>query len=341
MTSVVISGAAVDSDPVWSQDGLASCSVANPWTCLSTSLVMLARANGSGIKQLTPEPMPGLTSYAFVTGRPDGLRSSRSFKDIPCPVRCRGSDGSGGSGSWTSTTIPAGCLVRSDRNADPGRRVRRASMGRTAGCTRSASTGPTWQTLIEPQGLLTDGEARPDGRPMARRSPTDNGSRTIGAGAHPRHRRVMGSPSDRSSVTRKGPGTRPSMDGLPDGRRLEHRAEHALIVNRRTLPSNRSSSPSTPGGRRQIRLPDRPSVVCRVAERPVVAGFVVPGWDHDPGPAQGRRRQRPPAVALGRRPRERHSPRHGPPTAIRPGNASLPEHSARRRTSFVAGYRSV
>ena len=59
--TAIVTGPEIDSDPVWSQDGTTvlfrRASADQP----AADVLMIARANGSGLKQLTPEPMTGLT----------------------------------------------------------------------------------------------------------------------------------------------------------------------------------------------------------------------------------------------------------------------------------------
>jgi len=78
VTSVVVSGAAVDSDPVWSQDGTQLLFRRQAPDMRGVDFVMIARANGSGVKQLTPEPMSGLASYTL---SPDG-RAAAIIADV-------------------------------------------------------------------------------------------------------------------------------------------------------------------------------------------------------------------------------------------------------------------
>jgi dipeptidyl aminopeptidase/acylaminoacyl peptidase len=63
VTTTIVGGPEIDSDPLWSQDGtrvlFRRASPDQP----GADLLMIARANGSGVKQLTPEPMTGLTSW--------------------------------------------------------------------------------------------------------------------------------------------------------------------------------------------------------------------------------------------------------------------------------------
>jgi Tol biopolymer transport system component len=61
-TTVVVSGPEIDSDPVWSQDGTKLLFRRAAPDQSDADLLMIARANGSGVRQLTPEPMTGLTS---------------------------------------------------------------------------------------------------------------------------------------------------------------------------------------------------------------------------------------------------------------------------------------
>ena len=69
VASVVIGGPAIDSDPIWSQDGTRLLFRRQAPDTAGADFLMVARANGSGVKQLTPEPMPGLASYIL---SPDG-----------------------------------------------------------------------------------------------------------------------------------------------------------------------------------------------------------------------------------------------------------------------------
>ena len=60
--TAIVTGPEIDSDPIYSQDGTTllfrRASAGPP----GADVLMLARANGSGLKQLTPEPMTGLTA---------------------------------------------------------------------------------------------------------------------------------------------------------------------------------------------------------------------------------------------------------------------------------------
>ena len=60
--TAIVTGPEIDSDPLWSQDGTTilfrRASADQP----GADFLMIARANGSGVKQLTPEPMTGLTA---------------------------------------------------------------------------------------------------------------------------------------------------------------------------------------------------------------------------------------------------------------------------------------
>ena len=60
--TAIVTGPEIDTDPVWSQDGTTvlfrRASLDQP----DADFLMIARANGSGVKQLTPEPMTGLTA---------------------------------------------------------------------------------------------------------------------------------------------------------------------------------------------------------------------------------------------------------------------------------------
>ena len=78
VTSVVVSGSAIDSDPIWSQDGTRLLFRRQATDAPGTDFVMIARANGSGVKQLTPEPMAGLASYTL---SPDG-RTAAIIADV-------------------------------------------------------------------------------------------------------------------------------------------------------------------------------------------------------------------------------------------------------------------
>jgi len=78
VTSVVIGGSTVDADPVWSQDGTHLLFRREAPDSPGADLVMIARANGSGVKQLTPDPMIGLASYTL---SPDG-RTAAIVADV-------------------------------------------------------------------------------------------------------------------------------------------------------------------------------------------------------------------------------------------------------------------
>jgi Tol biopolymer transport system component len=62
VTAVIVGGPEIDSDPLWSQDGTRLIFRRAAPDQPEADLLMIARANGSGVKRLTPEPMTGLTS---------------------------------------------------------------------------------------------------------------------------------------------------------------------------------------------------------------------------------------------------------------------------------------
>ena len=78
VATVVIGGSTIDSDPIWSQDGTRLLFRRQAPDMAGADFVMIARANGSGVKQLTPEPMPGLASYTL---SPDG-RAAAIIADV-------------------------------------------------------------------------------------------------------------------------------------------------------------------------------------------------------------------------------------------------------------------
>ena len=60
--TVIVTGPETDRDPVWSQDGTKVLFRRDAPGVPGAGLVMTARANGTGLRQLTPEPMTGLTA---------------------------------------------------------------------------------------------------------------------------------------------------------------------------------------------------------------------------------------------------------------------------------------
>jgi Tol biopolymer transport system component len=60
--TVIVAGPETDRDPVWSQDGTKLLFRRDVPGVPGAGLVMTARANGTGVKQLTPEPMTALTA---------------------------------------------------------------------------------------------------------------------------------------------------------------------------------------------------------------------------------------------------------------------------------------
>ena len=60
--TVIVAGPETDRDPVWSQDGTLVLFRRDVPGVPGAGLVMTARANGTGLKQLTPTPMTGLTA---------------------------------------------------------------------------------------------------------------------------------------------------------------------------------------------------------------------------------------------------------------------------------------
>ena len=61
-TAAIVTGPEIDSDPMWSQDGTTLIFRRASPDVPEADFLMIARANGSGVKPLTPEPMTGLTS---------------------------------------------------------------------------------------------------------------------------------------------------------------------------------------------------------------------------------------------------------------------------------------
>jgi WD40 repeat protein len=61
-TTAIVTGPGIDTDPIWSQDGstllFRRASADQP----EADFLMIARGNGSGVRQLTPKPMTGLTA---------------------------------------------------------------------------------------------------------------------------------------------------------------------------------------------------------------------------------------------------------------------------------------
>ena len=60
--TVIVAGPETDRDPVWSHDGTKVLFRRDAPGVPGAGLVMTARANGTGVQQLTPEPMTGLTA---------------------------------------------------------------------------------------------------------------------------------------------------------------------------------------------------------------------------------------------------------------------------------------
>ncbi|MFL5670601.1 MAG: hypothetical protein ACJ77C_00750 [Chloroflexota bacterium] len=60
-TTAIVTGPAIDADPIWSQDGTTVLFRRASEDQPDADYLMIARANGSGLKALTPEPMTGLT----------------------------------------------------------------------------------------------------------------------------------------------------------------------------------------------------------------------------------------------------------------------------------------
>jgi Tol biopolymer transport system component len=60
--TAIVTGPAIDSDPIWSQDGSMLLFRRASTEVPDADVLMIARANGSGVRQLTPEPMTGLTA---------------------------------------------------------------------------------------------------------------------------------------------------------------------------------------------------------------------------------------------------------------------------------------
>jgi Tol biopolymer transport system component len=77
-TAVIVSGPEIDSDPVWSPDGTKVLFRRASPDLPEADFLMIARANGSGVKQLTPEPMTGLTASKVSSVFAPALRYSLS-----------------------------------------------------------------------------------------------------------------------------------------------------------------------------------------------------------------------------------------------------------------------
>jgi dipeptidyl aminopeptidase/acylaminoacyl peptidase len=61
--TVIVAGPEIDRDPLWSQDGTRVLFRRAASDQPDADLLMIARADGTGLRQLTPEPMTGLTSW--------------------------------------------------------------------------------------------------------------------------------------------------------------------------------------------------------------------------------------------------------------------------------------
>lgn len=77
-TVAIVTGPEIDRDPVWSQDGTKVLFRRDAPDVPGAGLVMTARANGTGLKQLTPEPMTGLTASEMSPGFAHALHYSLS-----------------------------------------------------------------------------------------------------------------------------------------------------------------------------------------------------------------------------------------------------------------------
>ena len=127
-TVAIVTGPEIDSDPLWSQDGTTLLFRRASPDQLGADLLMVARANGSGVKQLTPEPLTGLTSMkvsidlcAEAPLRAVARRAQRR-PDLdrgrdPSPLRRR--HGRGRRQAAGGRRHPVGLRVRSDRPGHP------------------------------------------------------------------------------------------------------------------------------------------------------------------------------------------------------------------------------
>jgi Tol biopolymer transport system component len=77
-SKVIVGGPEIDSDPIWSQDGtkivFRRASPDQP----DADILMFVSADGSGLKQLTPEPTTGLTSWTVRSNLAPALRYALS-----------------------------------------------------------------------------------------------------------------------------------------------------------------------------------------------------------------------------------------------------------------------
>lgn len=165
----IVQGPEVDFDPVWSSSGThllfkrqMPAQAGGP----DTSALFLARANGSGLRRLTPDPVAGLLSYEL---SPDGktVAFTSTVNGIPS-LFVANSDGSGvkrietGTITWGATFRPTG----SDLLFVGARGVDRAY----SGIYLVDADGSNLRTLVQPQvDAQIEGDARwsPDGTHIA------------------------------------------------------------------------------------------------------------------------------------------------------------------------------
>lgn len=69
VTEAIVSGPETDTGPVWSRDGTRIAFQRKPVGGVTGGLLLVARADGTGVVQVTPEPLVGLTRWSF---SPDG-----------------------------------------------------------------------------------------------------------------------------------------------------------------------------------------------------------------------------------------------------------------------------
>ena len=158
-TAVVVGGPEIDSDPVWSQDGTKLLFRRAAPDQSEADLLMIARANGTRVRQLTPEPMTGLTSakvssifapalrYAL---SPDGLTVAIVSTVNGIPALFIADTDTGAISQLDIPAIPLGATF------DPtGNRIlfvgAQGFDGSYAGLYLIGSDGSNLRTLVEPQ----------------------------------------------------------------------------------------------------------------------------------------------------------------------------------------------
>jgi len=166
VTSVVVSGADIDGDPIWSQDGTRLLFRRDVPGKPDAAEVMIARANGTGIRQLTPDPLTDIRQYSLSS---DGRTAAiiADVKGIPA-LFAAAADG-GGIQLLDIHAIPL------DASFDPsGTRILVVGAhgvdGSYGGLYTIGVDGTDLQTILEPQMYAPmEGVARwsPDGSRIA------------------------------------------------------------------------------------------------------------------------------------------------------------------------------